>query len=299
MILGDGSQGPVERSHLSHAPPTAARQMTKIPGSQSRMLLVELSRKRHILVLKRPHLHASSGDERQSPVERPYSRQGQVGVYEFLHHFRRSAQRRLVLDTVREERSGRVPQGMGAAHSIHEHVRVDEDHVADAPCFLDPAMTARCSSQSGSVSGPSSASHCRKNASISSADSNGRDRCCVASRWCAAALSHALKDMPSFLAWWTNRSRSSSGIRICTLAIFSFAPFPTVCVYMIHILVQISPPPGLAMAVQERSSSTRSAAGSASCSGDGVARCIMSRLPNRNSFGELMASTACRFPSRR
>ena len=98
MTCGDGSQSLVERSNLSHAPPTATRKMTEIAGPQGRMLLVELSCQRHILVLKRPNLHAGSGDERQSLVERLHSRHGQVDVYQLLHYFRRSAQRRLVSD---------------------------------------------------------------------------------------------------------------------------------------------------------------------------------------------------------
>lgn len=65
------------------------------------------------------------------------------------------------------------PECLLSSDRVRENIRVDENHVAAAPRPRDSFTTRRCSSQSGSLSGPSRAAHSLKNSKTSSGDSNG------------------------------------------------------------------------------------------------------------------------------
>ena len=68
-------------------------------------------------------------------------------------------------------------QRIGRPHRVHQGVRVDEDHEVAALRRRDSSITLKCSSHSGSASGPGKASQAWKNSRRCSVDSKGSARC--------------------------------------------------------------------------------------------------------------------------
>ena len=125
------------------------------------------------------------------------SSSGQINMGQFLHDLRRRAQRRPIPIGFDEEVLGGCLEYVRASHRVHEDVCVYEDHVPVTPVPRDSFITRRCSSQSGSVSGPSSTAQDRKNSFTSSGDSNNLTRWRASRRSRAATRNQALSDIPS------------------------------------------------------------------------------------------------------
>ena len=108
------------------------------------------------LAAQRPDFNPGTGDERQRRVERRPAADGKMCTPQFLEHFGRSTQGRLVKNKV----TGALPKRARLAHGVHEHA--DEDHASVVPCLRDRSMTARRCFRSGSASGPARVSHSAK-----------------------------------------------------------------------------------------------------------------------------------------
>ena len=80
-------------------------------------------------------------------------------MYKLLQDFSRCTKGDAILNCVIEETSGRFSQGVQTTYCVHHDIGINESHVAASPVFRDVRITARCSSHSGSFSGPSCVSH--------------------------------------------------------------------------------------------------------------------------------------------
>ena len=214
-----GAKASIEGHHSTDTTPPATGEMAEISRSQCGMAFVELPRQPQVRLFQRPHFDIGPGHERHRGVEGPEPADRQVGMGQLLQDFRRSAQTCAAPARRGEELPGWRLQRMRPSYGVHEDIRVDEGHVPVRLRRRDSAMTLKCSSQSGSRSGPSKASHARKNASTAAGDMKRSARCRFSSRSRAAALNQALNVRPSPRAWRTKRSRSSSGMINWTLAI--------------------------------------------------------------------------------
>ena len=192
-----GAKGSIEGHDLTDATPSAAREMAEISRSQRGVAFVKLPCQPHVRLFQRPHLDVGSGHERHGGVKGPKPADGQIGMGQFLQDFRRSAQTGAVPARRGEELPGRRSQRMWPSHRVHEDTRVDERHVRAELRRRDSVMTLKCSSQSGSRSGPSRASHDEKNASTAAAEMKRSARCRFSSRSRAAARNQALNVRPS------------------------------------------------------------------------------------------------------
>ena len=128
--------------------------MAEVPGAKVRVALVQLACERYVFELQRPHFNVETGQEPEAGCEFLVPEYRPVGMQELLNHLRRGAEWSATPEAFVEERSRRLSQGMWRTNRVDEDVRVDEDHVSVAPLLREALITFRCSSQSGSRSGP-------------------------------------------------------------------------------------------------------------------------------------------------
>lgn len=136
-------QSAVEGLNRRDVSAATAGDVDEIAGTQPGLAACEESCQADVFVFDGPDRGDHVVHEGERPIERGETTDRDICVQQFLEDFGRSNSRTCNRHRFEEESLRTIPERMLPTDRIHEHVRVDEDHVSDRPRFRESSMVRR------------------------------------------------------------------------------------------------------------------------------------------------------------